>query len=260
MDVTAHPPNDSAVEIRAGVFRPDWSVVTTRRAREALAGRLAARAGLLDRWALRLEAVEDLVWRTILRLYADCGRPPTPTDIGAASGIATDSLEDVLQILRSHDLIDLDPHTGDIRLAYPFTQAATGHRVKILGNVLHALCAIDALGIAGMYGVDIVVSSRCHHCGAAVHVETAFEGKALRSVMPSRAAVWYDFAYDASAATSCCPAIAFFCSDEHRRRWLNDQMPRREGIGLTTDEALEVGRAIFSPVLVEGSSDTASFK
>jgi alkylmercury lyase len=74
--------------------------------------------------------------------------------------------------------------------------------------------------------------------------------------MPSGAAVWYDFAYDASAATSCCPAIAFFCSDEHRRQWLNDQMPRRNGIGLTMDEALEVGRAIFSPVLVEGSSDT----
>ena len=28
MDVTAHLPNDPAMEIRAGVFRPDWSVVT----------------------------------------------------------------------------------------------------------------------------------------------------------------------------------------------------------------------------------------
>jgi hypothetical protein len=256
MDVTAHLPDDPAVEIRAGVFRPDWSVVTKRRAREALAGRLAARAGLLDRWALRLEAVEDLVWRTILRLYADCGRPPTLADIVSANGIAPDGLKDVLQTLRSHDLIDLDPHTGNLRLAYPFTQATTGHRVQIREHALHALCAIDALGVAGMYGTDVAISSRCHHCGAPVRVETASEGKALRSVTPSGAAVWYDFAYDASAATSCCPAIAFFCSDKHRRQWLDDQMPRRGGIGLTMDEALEVGRAIFSPVLVEGSSDT----
>lgn len=255
MDVTAHLPNEPAVEIRPGVFRPDWSVVTKQRAREALIGRLAARAGLLDRWALRLEAVEDLIWRTILRLYADCGRPPTLADIVCASGIAPDGLKDVLQTLRSHDLIDLDRHTGNVRLAYPFTQAATGHRVQIRGHVLHALCAIDALGAAGMYGTDVAILSPCRHCGAPVHVETAFGGKALRSVMPSGAAVWYDFAYDASAATSCCPAIAFFCSDEHRRQWLNDQMPRRDGIGLTIDEALELGRAIFSPVLVEGSSD-----
>jgi hypothetical protein len=73
--------------------------------------------------------------------------------------------------------------------------------------------------------------------------------------MPSEATVWYDVAYDASAATSCCPAIVFFCSDEHRRRWLDDQMPRRNGIGLTIDEALEVGRAIFGPILVEGPSE-----
>jgi hypothetical protein len=256
MDVAAHLPNDAAVEIRAGVFRPDWSAVTKPRAREALAGRLAARAGLLDRWALRLEAIEDLAWRTILRLYADCGRPPTLADIVSASGIAQDVLKDALQTLRSHDLIDLDPHTGNIRLAYPFTQAATGHRVKIRGHVLQALCAIDALGVAGMYGTDVAISSPCHHCGAPVHVETASEGKALRSVSPSGTAVWYDFAYDASAATSCCPAIAFFCADEHRQQWLNDQMPRRDGIGLTIDEALEVGRAIFGPVLVERFPET----
>jgi len=255
MSVAAHLQNDPAVEIRAGVFRPDWSMVTKQRAREALAGRLAARAGLLDRWALRLETVEDLVWRTILRLYADCGRPPIPTDIVMASRIAADGLEGMLQSLRAHDLICLDPHTGDIRLAYPFTQAATGHRVELRGHVLHALCAIDALGVAGMYRTDVAISSSCRHCGAPMRMETALEGKALRRVMPSGAVVWYDFAYDASAATSCCPAIAFFCSDEHRRQWLNDQIPRREGIGLTMDEALEVGRAIFSPVLVEGSSD-----
>jgi hypothetical protein len=255
MGVTAHLPNDPAVEIRAGVFRPDWSVVTKQRVREALAGRLTARGGLLDRWAVRLEAVEDLVWRTILRLYADCGRPPTLADIVSASDVAPDGVKGVLQTLRSHDLIDLDPLTENLRLAYPFTQAATGHRVKIREHVLHALCAIDALGVAGMYGTDVAISSSCHHCGASLRVETTSEGKVLRSVMPSGAVVWYDFAYDASAATSCCPAIAFFCSDEHRRHWLNDQMPRREGIGLTMDEALEVGRAIFSPVLVERFPD-----
>jgi len=254
MDVAA--PDDPAVEIRPGVFRPDWSAVTTPRAREALTGRFAARTGLLDRWALRLEVVEDLAWRTILRLYADRGGPPILADIVAATGIAADGITRALQTLRAHDLVDLDPHSGDIRLAYPFTQAITGHLVELRRHALYALCAIDALGAASMYGTDIAISSPCYRCGAPVHVETAAEGKALRTVGPSGAVVWYDFAYDGSAAISCCPAIMFFCSDEHLRQWFNDQKPRRNGISLSIDEALEVGRAIFGPVLVDRSSAT----
>jgi hypothetical protein len=75
----------------------------------------------------------------------------------------------------------------------------------------------------------------------------------LKSIVPVDAVVWYDFAYDGSAATSCCPAITFFCSVEHRCLWLETQMPKRSGIELTMDEALQVGRAIFGPVLLPAS-------
>lgn len=252
MDTITNVLSGSAVEIRPGVFRPDWTVVRTPRAREALAGRLAARAGLLDRWALRLEANEDLVWRTIVRLYAELGQPPSRADVGAESGIASVDVGVLINTLRSHDLIDVD-HLGAIKLAYPFTLANTGHRIELRGKVLHALCAIDALGVADMCGADITIASFCHHCGAAVCVETASQGKVLKRVVPDSSVVWYDFAYEGSAATSCCPVIAFFCSDEHMRRWLEHQNPRRDGISLTMDEALEVGRAIFGPVLVDTS-------
>jgi hypothetical protein len=154
-------------------------------------------------------------------------------------------------LLRSHDLVDLDSHTGDIKLAYPFTREDTGHRIDLHGRVLHALCAVDALGVAEMCRTDVAISSSCLHCGASVRVETASLGKTLKSVVPAGAVVWYDFAYDRNAATSCCPAIAFFCSDEHMHHWLSHARPWRSGIGLTMDEALEVGRAIFGPVLVE---------
>jgi hypothetical protein len=116
---------------------------------------------------------------------------------------------------------------------------------------LHALCAIDALGIAAVYRTDITISSPCRECGATVHVRTAAEGTSLHSVVPRGAVVWYDFVYEGSAAASCCPAITFFRSGEHMHQWLNDQTPRRRGIGLTVEEALEVGQAIFGPVLVE---------
>lgn len=249
MEASPLAPNDPAVEIRPGVFRPDWSVVATTRAREALAGRMAARAGLLERWAVRLEASEDLVWRTVLRLYAERGEPPKPAEIGAETGIDADAVASLLRALRSRDLIELDPQSGCILLAYPFTQAVTGHRVELKGRRLHALCAIDALGVAAMYGTDINISSPCRHCGASIHVKTTEEGRSLQSVVPGEAVVWFDFAYDGSAATSCCPAIAFFCSPEHLRQWHHKQKAQRAGIELTVGEALEVGRAIFGPVL-----------
>jgi len=203
----------------------------------------------LDRWAIRLEADADLVWRTILRLYAELGHAPTRTDVVTASRIAAGDIETLLNTLRSHDLIDLDL-AGEVKLAYPFTQTSTGHRIHIGGNTLNALCAIDALGVAAMLQMDIPISSSCHQCGEAVQVVTAEKGKALKSLMPVNAVVWYDFAYDGSAATSCCPAITFFCSDEHRRRWLQAQAPPRTGVDLAMNEALQVGQAIFGPVLI----------
>jgi alkylmercury lyase len=57
MNSNEHSVAEPAIEIRAGVFRPDWSAVTRPPARHALTGRMAARAGLLDRWSYRLESL-----------------------------------------------------------------------------------------------------------------------------------------------------------------------------------------------------------
>lgn len=251
MESEASLASEPAVEIRSGVFRPDWSAVASAAARQALLGRITARAGLLDRWSYRLEAVEDLIWRTILRLYGERGQPPEFGDLAVETGITLDRVAILLHKLRSHDLIDLDQACEHIRLAYPFTESATGHRVELNGHAFHALCAIDALGVADMYGADITISSPCHDCGENIHVKTTAVGQALQSVSPASTVIWYDFAYDGSAAVSCCPAIVFFCTNEHLQQWLNAQTPRRDGVRLTVDEALEVGRAIFRPVLVE---------
>ncbi len=44
-----------AVELRPGVFRPDWSAAKSAAARRALGGRAGAREGLLDKWAHALD-------------------------------------------------------------------------------------------------------------------------------------------------------------------------------------------------------------
>jgi hypothetical protein len=240
---------EPAVEIRPGVFRPDWSAITKPAARQALIGRLTARVGLLDRWACRLEADQDLVWRTALRRYAELGRAPSIADLDAAADIAVDKLAALLNDLESHDLIGLDRAREQIRLAYPFTEAETEHRIELNGRSLRAPCAIDALGVGAMYAVDTTIASVCRHCGETVHVKTAAAGRELANVHPSDSIVWYDFSYDSSAAASCCPSIAFFCSPSHLQLWQEASTSSRAGIRLSMGEALEVGRAIFGPIL-----------
>jgi alkylmercury lyase len=61
--MTALKPREPAVEIRPGVFRPDWSAVRKPGARRALTGHMAARGGLLDRWSHALDA--DMVARPV---------------------------------------------------------------------------------------------------------------------------------------------------------------------------------------------------
>lgn len=249
-----HVTGEVAVEIRPGVFRPDWSVVTAPAVATALKGRTAARETVVNKWAYALEEAEDLMWRTVLRLYAKKGRPPGNAEISGQVGMTVGEVEALLRRLQSHDLVGLDAATGAIRHAYPFTEAATGHRVELAGRTFNALCAVDALGVGAMYQCDVAIASPCRLCGGAVRVATADEGQALRSVAPKGSVVWYDFAFSGSAASSCCTAIAFFCSHEHLRCWQDAQTPRREGARLMMNEALEMGRAIFGPVLAEAET------
>lgn len=81
MAIDATTSEEFSFEIRPWVCRPDWSAVTTPGARYALSGRMAARAGLLDKWSQALERNEDLVWRMVLDLYAETGRPPRTVEI-----------------------------------------------------------------------------------------------------------------------------------------------------------------------------------
>jgi alkylmercury lyase len=237
------------VEIRPGIHRPDWSVITRPRAREALLGRDRSRFGLADKWNQILEPVQDRVWRTVLELFAKSGRALHLHEIGKETGLSVENLRTLVSELQAHDLVGMDRSAGAIAYAYPFTGQETEHRVQLRGRKLHAVCAIDALGIAGMFRTDALIESSCRACGSRIEIGTAQGGKSLSHAQPVDAVVWYDLAYSGRAATSCCPSIAFFCSEAELQQRSSAQSPRRAGYLLTLDEALEVGRALFEPVL-----------
>src|SRR5216684_5731604 len=81
-------PAELTGEIRPGICRPDWSVVTKPAARAALMGRHDARSGLSQKWSRALLPGEDLVWRTTVELFAGGRSPLSVWELAEAVGLS----------------------------------------------------------------------------------------------------------------------------------------------------------------------------
>lgn len=248
----------TAVEIRPGVQRPDWSIVTSAAARDALLARDRSRPGPVEAWTTALPQPQDAVWRAVIALFARLGRPPQWAEIAVEANLSERAVEEILSELERNDLLAVDKDRRSISYAYPFTARPSAHRISVHGHQLRALCAIDALGVGAMCDTDVVIESSCQLCGAAISIETARRGTTLWNVQPGDAVVWYDLDYDCCAATSCCPSIAFFCSDGHLENWRIAQARQPTGRRLMLADAFEIGRALFEPVLKPAAHDRHS--
>lgn len=235
-----------STEIRPGAVFPDWSVIQSRQAKDALVAILDA-LGADTCWQ-DYSADEDLVRSSIISHFAKGGISPTLRELRSATGLADDALRSVLRQLCDRDLVVMDH--GRIVGAYPLTEHVTEHEVRTNGTAVHAMCAVDALGAGAMFGEDIEVSSSCRHCRAPITITTRGAGTALETFMPPNTVVWSSSRDSGGcAADTLCTVIAFFCCDEHLDAWHRENHSHAEGHRLSLDEALQVGRAIFAPTL-----------
>ena len=115
---------------------------------------------------------------------------------------------------------------------------------------MHAMCAIDALGVGRMYRRDVVIESHCRATHQPIRLVTADLGRRLTSVEPDHAVVWSGIrATEGCAADTLCPLIAFFLDDAVLEQWRLAQHPSVPGYRLSITEAMEAGMAIFGPML-----------
>lgn len=235
-------------EIRPGVRFPNWSAIRSPGTEAVLRDILDLLQ--IERWWNGYGGAEDRLRRLMLDGYGSHGRAPTVAALAEAAGMSENDVRSTLARLRERDLVVLDAERDRVAGAYPFTDSESGHCVLFDGLVVHAMCAIDALGAASMYQRDATVHSRCRACDAAIDIETRDRGSALASYAPGSAVVWSGLQYaDNCAATSLCTVIAFFCSDRHLEEWRAEDHPDIRGHRLSIEEAHEVGVAIFSPML-----------
>ena len=236
------------IAIRPGVTTPDWSVVTSETVREAL-GAVFETCDWEQRWA-GLDAAEDRTRRAILAAYRRNARAPSTNELTLSTGFTPDQVCDLVANLKARDMVILDRDGTKLIGAYPFRDGGTEHRVQLGEAVLHAMCAIDALGAGAMLGTDVVIESACRFCGAPIRIETRNRGQALAACSPMSAAVWSGIEYsNGCAADSLCSVMAFFCTDDHLDSWRDGWDTKPRGFRLSMNEGLQMGKAIFMPLL-----------
>ncbi|MGH3757688.1 alkylmercury lyase family protein [Actinophytocola sp.] len=181
------------------------------------------------------DSVERATHRAILRAFAATGRPPELTKLDAR----------VLGRLHDADVIRLGPD-GRIRVAYPFSAVPTRHRVQLPSGVeVHAMCAIDALGLPAMLGVDATIATTDPVTGQSITVTVA----ARQSTWEPPGAVVFVSAQAGAgpSADTCCAQLNMFTSLETAEQWA-----RTHGVAgeiLNQVDAEQLGRQNFGDLL-----------
>ena len=251
---TNAPAGRPEIAIRPGVTTPDWSAVTSGTVRDALRATFET-CDWEDRWA-GLDEAQDRMRRAILEAYPRIGHAPSIDDLALMTGFSPDRVRGLVAKLKARDMVVLDRDGTRLTGAYPFIDQGTEHRMKLGETVLHAMCAIDALGTGAMLGTDVAIESACRFCGTPIRIETRDKGAALEAYSPTIAVVWSGIQYSNScAADSLCTVMAFFCTDEHLQSWRDAQDRETKGFRLSMDEGLQVGKAIFMPLLATASAN-----
>jgi hypothetical protein len=128
-------------------------------------------------------------------LFVDLGRAPRAGEVAAAAGATGAQVKSCWRELhRAHALV-LDPATGEIRMASPFSAVSTAYRVRAAGRPWYGNCAWDAIGICAALHVDGRVETTCPDCGDTIALEVRdqrVDGERLVFHCLVPAAHWWD--------------------------------------------------------------------
>ena len=101
----------------------------------------------------------------------ELARAPTAEEAGRACGLDTAHVRAGWRRLHEAHALVLDPETGGIRMANPFSGVPTPHRVHAAGRSWYANCAWDAFGICTALASDGRIETSCPDCGEPLAVE-----------------------------------------------------------------------------------------
>ena len=141
---------------------------------------------------------EDLdfhVRRYVYDVLLARGYPPTLAETAQHLRAPTSDVRDAHQRLASGHVLVLQPDTGEILMASPFSAVPTPFVVELPDYSCFGNCIWDALGIAAMAGQDARIKTSCADCGTAMEVRVSggavqYAGGLAHFAIPARH--WWD--------------------------------------------------------------------
>ncbi len=109
---------------------------------------------------------DDELRHHVYMITAETGRPPRSSELCATLGSSRAEVLGGFARLRERRLLYLDPETGEIVMAPPFSAAPTAFLVSVGDRRYFANCVWDAYGIAAALHRDAVIDASCGCCTA----------------------------------------------------------------------------------------------
>lgn len=182
---------------------------------------------------------DQALYRVLLRALAD-GAAPTLAAAAGDAGLSDAQARAALGRLVDAELVAVDAN-GELLGVFPVSAVPSRHTVRLRdGRELHAMCAVDALGVPAMLNQCGVVLSSDPSTGQPVTI-TLTDGRAEAD--PPGAVVLLARAGTGSLASACCSVIAFYADGDGARSAL--EAGGLDGLVLQIPDAVTLGAALF---------------
>jgi hypothetical protein len=99
------------------------------------------------------------------------GRPPSITEASSDLAASQEDARAAFQHLATGRVVVLQPDSGEILMANPFSAVPTPFLVEVDAYSCFGNCIWDALGIPAMLKKDARIKTSCGECGSAMELE-----------------------------------------------------------------------------------------
>ncbi len=116
------------------------------------------------------EQLDAQVRRIVYDAFLAEGQPPDSTTVADAIGTDVSMIKNSYQRLADGHILVLQPESGEILMANPFSSVPTPFLVEAGDQCWWGNCIWDALGILAMVAKNGHVRSSCPDCGEELHL------------------------------------------------------------------------------------------
>ena len=116
-------------------------------------------------------AIDAQVRRFVYEVTLERGSPPSRADVATGLGRAEGEIEGSFIRLQVGHVLVLQPGSGEILMAPPFSAVPTTFEVRTPSYVAFGNCVWDALGILAVLHADGIVRTACGCCGEASELQ-----------------------------------------------------------------------------------------